>query len=96
MVTLPSQLLAGRLTLAMYERMDIMDVVAKSPNDFVKIALQVRLIYCRLLVGYLQRIHVYRVNYCCDTSSSSYTVLYTVLYFLWKPQVGFSSFFLLV
>lgn len=41
-VTLPSQLLAGRLTLAMYEKMDIIDVVAKSPNDFVNIALQVR------------------------------------------------------
>lgn len=41
-VTLPSQLLAGRLTLAMYERMDIMDLVARSPNDFVNIALQVR------------------------------------------------------
>lgn len=40
-VTLPSQHLAGRLTLAMYERMDIMDLVAGSPNDFVNIALQV-------------------------------------------------------
>lgn len=41
-VTLPSQLLAGRLTLAMYEKMDIMDLIARSPNDFVNIALQVR------------------------------------------------------
>lgn len=77
-VTLPSQLLAGRLTLAMYERMDIMDVVAKSPNDFVKIALQVRLLYYRLLAGYLQMIHVYRFN--CDTIK----LIVTVLYFRWK------------
>jgi protein O-GlcNAc transferase len=42
-VTLPSPYLRGRLTLAMYRRMEFMDLVAKDADDYVRIALSLGL-----------------------------------------------------
>ena len=38
-ITLPGEYLSGRLTLAMYEKMGIMDLVAKDAKDYVNLAL---------------------------------------------------------
>lgn len=40
-VTLPSSLLGGRLTLALYQRLGVLDCVAKDAHDYVAIALKV-------------------------------------------------------
>jgi len=39
-VTLPSRFLRGRITLALYKQMRVLDCVAQSPEDYVKKALQ--------------------------------------------------------
>lgn len=39
-VTLPSKFLRGRITLAQYEAMDVMDCVVSTPQDYVKTALK--------------------------------------------------------
>jgi len=38
-ITLPGEYLSGRLTLAMYEKMGIMDCVAKDTKDYINLAL---------------------------------------------------------
>jgi predicted O-linked N-acetylglucosamine transferase (SPINDLY family) len=39
-VTMPSKLLRGRITFAMYKQMDVLDTIAQSPQHYVDIALR--------------------------------------------------------
>src|SRR5262249_21199605 len=39
-VTLPSRLLRGRLTQALYQQMGVLDCIASSPEDYVRIAVR--------------------------------------------------------
>jgi predicted O-linked N-acetylglucosamine transferase (SPINDLY family) len=39
-VTLPSQFLRGRMSYAMYQKMNVLDCVARSPQDYIDIAVK--------------------------------------------------------